>query len=104
MQIKGSKYTIFGTHQIPPNLQFASSLAKQNEKQNQSMKHKSIVVGETIAFNICNKPFKPLGLSSGRVKSREGFPGMIPTNILKHYVIVKQRIFTQTHDTHKHHE
>ena len=81
MQIKGSKYTIFGTHQIPPNLHFASPLAKQNEKQNQSMKHKSSFVGETIAFSICNKPFKPLGLPSGRVKSREGLPEMIPTNI-----------------------
>jgi hypothetical protein len=34
-----------------------------------------------IAFNVCNKPFKPLELPSGRVKSREGLPGMIPTNI-----------------------
>jgi hypothetical protein len=34
MQIKGSKYTIFDPHQIPPNLHFASPLAKQNEKQN----------------------------------------------------------------------
>jgi hypothetical protein len=33
MQIKGSKYTIFGTRQIPPNLHFASPLAKQNEKK-----------------------------------------------------------------------
>jgi hypothetical protein len=32
MQIKGPKYTIFGTHQIPSNLHFASPLAKQNEK------------------------------------------------------------------------
>ena len=32
MQIKGSKYAIFGTHQIPPNLHFASPLAKQNEQ------------------------------------------------------------------------
>jgi hypothetical protein len=32
MQIKGSKYTIFGTHQIPSNLHFASPLAKQNKK------------------------------------------------------------------------
>jgi hypothetical protein len=32
MQIEGSKYTIFGTHQIPPNLHFASPLAKQNKK------------------------------------------------------------------------
>jgi hypothetical protein len=45
------------------------------------MKHKSSFVGETIAFSICNKPFKPLGLPSGRVKSREGLPEMIPTNI-----------------------
>jgi len=45
------------------------------------MKHKSSFVGETIAFSICNKHFKPLGLPSGRVKSREGLPEMIPTNI-----------------------
>jgi hypothetical protein len=45
------------------------------------MKHKSSFVGETIAFSICNKPFKALGLHSGRVKSREGLPEMIPTNI-----------------------
>jgi hypothetical protein len=85
MQIKGSKYTIFGTHQIPSNLHFASSLTKQNE----SMKHKSAVVGETIAFSIYNKSFKPLGLPSRRVKSREGLPIMIPTNILKYYVVDK---------------
>jgi len=54
------------------------------------MKHKSSVVGETIAFSICSKPFKPLGLHSGRVKSREGLSRMIPTNILKHYVVFKQ--------------
>jgi len=62
MQIKGSKYIIFDTYQILPKLHFASPLAKQSEKQNQSMKHKSVVVGKTIAFSICNKPFKPLGL------------------------------------------
>lgn len=45
------------------------------------MKHKSSFVGETIAFSICNKPFKPIGLPSGQVKSREGLPEMIPTNI-----------------------
>ena len=37
-------------------------------------------MGETIAFSICNKPFKPLGIPSGRVKSREDFPGMTLTN------------------------
>jgi hypothetical protein len=31
MQIKGSTYAIFGTYQIPPNLHFASLLAKQNK-------------------------------------------------------------------------
>jgi hypothetical protein len=54
-------------------------------------------VGETIAFSVCNKPFKLLGLPSGRIKSREGLPGMIPTNILKHYVVEKKtRIYTNT--------
>jgi len=54
------------------------------------MKHKSAVVGEKIAFSVCNKPFKLLGLLSGRVKSCESLSGMIPTNILKHYIIFKQ--------------
>jgi hypothetical protein len=54
-------------------------------------------VGETIVFNVCNKPFKPLGLPRGRVKSREGLPRMIPTNISKHYVVVKTKTSTQTH-------
>jgi hypothetical protein len=46
-------------------------------------------LGEMIAFSICNKSFKPLRLPSGWVKSREGLPGMIPTNNLKHYVVDK---------------
>jgi hypothetical protein len=54
------------------------------------MKHKSSFMGETITFSICNKPFKTLGLRRGRVKSREGLLRLIPTNILKHYVIFKQ--------------
>jgi hypothetical protein len=45
------------------------------------MKHKFVVVGETITFGICNKPFKLLELPRGLVKSREGLPGMTPTNI-----------------------
>jgi hypothetical protein len=45
------------------------------------MKHKSSFVGDTIAFSVWNKPFKPLRLPSGGVKSREGLPEMIPTNI-----------------------
>jgi hypothetical protein len=32
-------------------------------------------------------PFKPLGIPSGRVKSRESFPRMTPTNNYWHYVI-----------------
>jgi hypothetical protein len=32
MQIRESKYTIFCTHQMPPNLHFATPLAKQNKK------------------------------------------------------------------------
>jgi hypothetical protein len=50
------------THQIPPNLHFASPLAKQNEKHIQNKNHKFAFVGETISFNICNKPLKPLGI------------------------------------------
>jgi hypothetical protein len=54
------------------------------------MKDESSFVGETIAFSVCNKPFKSLGLPRGRMKSCEGLLGMMPTNILKHYVVVKQ--------------
>jgi hypothetical protein len=58
------------------------------------MKHKSSFVGETIAFSICNKPFKPLGLPSGRVKSREGLPEMIPTNIEVLYCQLSKNLHT----------
>jgi hypothetical protein len=53
MQIKGAQiYNIWhSSNTILPNLHFVYPLAKQN----QSMKHKSAVVGETIAFSICNK-------------------------------------------------
>jgi hypothetical protein len=40
-------------------------------------------VGCTIAFSVCNKPFKPLGLPRGRVKSHEGLLKMILTNIMQ---------------------
>jgi len=59
------------------------------------MKHKSAFVGGTIAFSVCNKPFKPLGLPRGRVKSREGLSEMIPTNI-ETLCCRQERIFTQT--------
>jgi hypothetical protein len=52
-------------------------------------------VGETIAFSVCNKPFKPLGLPRGRVKSREGLPEMILTNI-ETLCCQQERIFIQT--------
>jgi hypothetical protein len=52
-------------------------------------------MGETIAFSICNKPFKPLGLPSGRVKSREGLLEMIPINI-ETLCCQQERVFTQT--------
>jgi len=59
------------------------------------MKHKSSFVGETIAFSICNKHFKPLGVPSGRVKSREDLPEMIPTNT-ETLCCQQERVFTQT--------
>jgi hypothetical protein len=37
-------------------------LAKQNEKEHKNKKHKSSVVGNMVAFSICNKHFKPLGI------------------------------------------
>ena len=70
-------------NKYPQTYIFASPLAKKKwKKKTQSLKHKSAIVGKTIAFSICNKPFKAQGISSGRVKSREGLPAMIPTNIL----------------------
>jgi hypothetical protein len=42
-----------------------------------------------IAFSLCNKSFKPLWLPSGRMKSSEGLPKMIPTNIMQDHVIHK---------------
>jgi hypothetical protein len=47
---------------------------------------------ETIAFSICNKPFKPLGPPSGRVKSREGLPWMIPTNIMQKFMFIPRSL------------
>jgi hypothetical protein len=35
-----------------------------------------------IAFSVCDKPFKPLGIPSGRVESREGLTEVMPTNTL----------------------
>ena len=55
-------------------------------------KHKSVVVGETIAFSVCNKPFKPQGIPNGRVRSCEGLPAMIHTNIFQHYDIGKHEL------------
>jgi len=52
-------------------------------------------VGETIAFSVCNKPFRPLGLPRGQVKSREGLPEMIPTNI-ETLCCQQENFFTQT--------
>jgi uncharacterized protein YijF (DUF1287 family) len=63
------------------------------------MKHKFVVVRETIAFSICNNPFKPLGFPNGRVKSCEGLLEIILINILKHYVIDKQG-FLHKHMVH----
>ena len=62
------------------------------EKKNECKKHKSTVMRKTIAFSICNKPFKPLGIPSGQVKSREGLKAMTPTNIFQHYVIGKHEL------------
>jgi len=49
----------------------------------------SSFVGKTIAFSVCNKSFKPLGLPSGWVKSREGLLVMLHTNIMQNHVIHK---------------
>jgi hypothetical protein len=67
------------------------------------MKHKSSFVGETIAFSICNKPFKPLGLPSGRVKFREGLPEMILTNNEMRYYQLNKNPHSNTWFTHHEH-
>ena len=95
MQIKELKYVIFNTQQIPSNLHFASSLTKENE----SMKHKFVVMGETIAFSICDKPFKPIGIPREQVKSCEGLTEMIPTNIVS-AMSLKRINFHTNHGSH----
>jgi hypothetical protein len=40
-------------------------------------------VGNTIEFSVCNKHFKPLGLPNKQVKSREGSPEMLASNIMQ---------------------
>jgi hypothetical protein len=56
-------------------------------------------VGCTIAFSICNKPFKPIGLLSRRLKSREGLQEMTPTNIMQDHVIHKIEV-AKNNDSH----
>jgi hypothetical protein len=63
------------------------------------MKHKFVVMGEMIAFSICNKPFKPLGIPRGQVKSREGLTEMIPTNIVS-AMLLKRIKFHTNHGSH----
>ena len=71
------------------SLRFASPLAKQNK----SKKHKSVVVGETIVFSICNKPFKPIGIPSGQVKSHKGLLAMTPTNFFLSTMLLTNKDF-----------
>jgi hypothetical protein len=63
------------------------------------MKHKSAVLKETIAFNICNKPFKPLGIPKEQVKSCEDLTEMIPTNIVS-AISLKRINFPTNHGSH----
>jgi hypothetical protein len=82
-----------------PNLHIASPLAIQNwkkkknkQKKKNKLKNNKInysFVGFKIEFSVCNKHFKTLGLPSGRVKSCEGLPKMIPINIIQDHVIHK---------------
>jgi len=50
--------------QIPPHLNVARPRAKHEEL--------TFFAGATVVFSICNKPFRTLGLPSGRLWSREG--------------------------------
>jgi hypothetical protein len=56
-------------------------------------------MGCTIVFGVCNKPFKPIGLLSGRVKSREGLPGMMPTNIVPAMLFIRLK-WHKNHGSH----
>jgi hypothetical protein len=67
------------------------------------MKHKSTIVRETIAFSICNKSFKPLGIPKGQVKPREGLPAMIPKNIFFDTMLLIDKAF-HTNTWFIHHE
>ena len=59
-------------------------------------------MGETVAFSICNKLFKPLGIPKGRVKSCKGLLAMIPTIIFFFWVLCYWQIkpFTQIHGSY----
>jgi hypothetical protein len=46
-------------------------------------------MGNAIVLSTCNKPFKPLGIPGGRVKSCEGLIEMLPTNNIYIYIIPK---------------
>ena len=49
-----------------------------------------------VAFSACNKPFKPLGYPSERVRSREGLQKMYSQNPLKYFwVFQKHSICTR---------
>jgi hypothetical protein len=56
-------------------------------------------VGCTIAFSVCNKPFKPLGILRGRVKSHEGLTGMIPINIVPTMLSIRLKCY-KNNDSH----
>jgi hypothetical protein len=56
-------------------------------------------MGCTIAFSSCNKHFKSLGLPSRQVKSHEGLPKIIPTNIMQ--IMLSKRVkYHQNYDSH----
>jgi hypothetical protein len=47
----------------------------------------------------CNKHFIPLGPSSGLVKSREGLPNMLPTNIMTTILSIRLKYY-KNNDSH----
>jgi hypothetical protein len=77
MQIKLSNYTLFGTHQIPQNLHFASPFAKKKKNEKKKIKARNINPlswERQLHLTYATSLSKPRRLPSGRVKFHESLP------------------------------
>jgi hypothetical protein len=58
-------------------------------------------MGNAIVLSTCNKPFKPLGIPGGRVKSCEGLIEMLPTNNIYIYIYIYIHIIPKNESSSK---